>query len=93
MADGSHKAFGAAHVPRTRVGKDLGDARDGFAAPGGCHDRSDLWRLAGTKDFVNPKHVVPNEVSGLLNGALVRKGERFLLEKRPEGGKIMRLTP
>ena len=87
MADGSHKALGATHVPRIRVGEDLGDAGDGFAGSSGGHDRGDLWRLAGANYLVNPKHVVPNEVSSLLNCAFVRKGERFLLEM------MMRLTP
>lgn len=89
MADGSHKAFGTAHVPRTGVGEDFGDPCDGFAAPGGGHDGSDLCRLAGANDLVDPEHVVPYEISGFLDCAIEREGERFLWVEE----EIMRLTP
>lgn len=82
IADSSHETFGTTHVPRIGVGKDFGDSRDGFAAPGGSDDRSDLRRLSRANDFVDPKHVVLNEVSGLLSCAFVGERERFLLMKR-----------
>ena len=78
MADCSHKAFGTAHVPCVGVGEDFGDSCDGFTAPGGCHDGSDLCRLSGPNDLVDPKHVVSYEVSGFLNRAFVRKCKWFL---------------
>jgi len=78
MTDCSHKAFGTAHVPCVWVGKYFSDSSDGFTASGGCYDRSDLWGLTGTNDFMDPKHVVSHEVSGFLNGTFVGKGEWFL---------------
>jgi hypothetical protein len=78
MADGSHKAFGTAHVPCVRVGEDFGDSCDGFTAPCGGHDRSDLCGLSGANDLVDPEHVVPYEVSGFLNRSFVRKRKWFL---------------
>ena len=78
MADCPHESFGTAHVPYSGVGKDLGNPRDGVAAPCGCYDGSDLCGLSGADDFVDPEHVVPDEVSGFLNGSLVGKREGFL---------------
>lgn len=54
MTDGSHKAFGTTHVPRTGVGKDFGDPCNRLAAPGGCHNGSNLCRPSRANDFVNP---------------------------------------
>ena len=78
MANSSHKAFGTAHVPRTRVCEDFGDAYDGFATPGCSHDRSNLYGLSGANYFVNPEHIVPHEIGGLLNSTFVRERKRFL---------------
>lgn len=78
MADCPHESFRTAHVPYSGVGKDLGNTGNGVAAPCGCYDGSDLCGLSGADDFVDPEHVVPDEVSGFLNGSLVGKREGFL---------------
>jgi len=78
MTDRSHKAFGTTHVPCVRVGKDFGDSCYGFTASRDRYDRCDLCGLSGTNEFVDPKHVVSDEVSGFLNRCFVRKRERFL---------------
>jgi len=87
MTDGSHKAFGTAHVPCVRVGKDFGDSCYGFTASGDRHDGGDLCRLSGANDLVDPKHAVSDEVSGFLNSSFVRKREGFLC------AWVERLTP
>ena len=83
MADGPHKAFGTAHVPRIGVGEDLSDSCDGFAASGDGNDGGNLRGLPGTNDLVDPEHVISDEVGGFLNRSLVRQRKRFLW-----GGKI-----
>ena len=78
MADGPHKAFGTAHVSCIGVGEDFGDSCHGFTASGDRYDGSDLRRLSGTNDLVDPEHIISYEVSGFLNRCLVRKRKRFL---------------
>jgi len=78
MAGGPHEAFGTAHVPCIGAGEYFRDPCDGFTAPGDRYDGSDLWRLSGTNDFVDPEHVVSHEVSGFLDRSFLRKRERFL---------------
>ena len=78
MTHSSHKAFGTAHVPCIRVGEDFGNSCNGFAASGSRYNGSNLWRLSGTNDLVDPEHVVSYKVSGFLNRSFMRKRKRFL---------------
>ena len=78
MTDGSHKAFGTAHIPCIRVGEDFGDSCNGFTASSGRYDGSNLWRLSGTNDLMDPEHIILHEESGFLNPSFGRERKRFL---------------